>query len=226
MRVKICGIRKPDQGRAIAQLGATALGFICVAQSPRYVTPAEIRTVVDALPMNGAGMPTVDRVGVFVDAAIETIQKAVEEGKLNGVQLHGRESLDFCQKLRKVLPGVEIIKAFRIRTLATLLDIPTFQDDVDSFLLDAYHPHLMGGTGKTLNWTDIQAFRSDRPWFLAGGLTPDNVSAAITLLHPNGLDLSSGVEVSPGDKDLIKVKALFHAISGVAQTVQGWNTAL
>lgn len=212
MRVKICGIREPDQGRAIAQLGATALGFICVSQSPRYVTPVEIRAVVDALPQDGTGTPSVDRVGVFVDAAIETIQKTVENGKLNAVQLHGQESLDFCRSLRRAIPTVEIIKAFRIRTPEMLMDISAFQDDVDSFLLDAYHPHLMGGTGKTLNWADIQAFRSDRPWFLAGGLTPDNVMEAIALLHPDGIDLSSGVERFPGNKDLTKVKALFHAI--------------
>ncbi len=190
-------------------------------QSPRYVTPQEIRAVVDTLPIDSTGMPSVDRVGVFVDAAIDSIQNAVEEGRLNAIQLHGGESLTFCRQLRRVLPTIEIIKAFRIQTLETLAAIPAFQDDVDSFLLDAYHPHLMGGTGTRLNWTDLQAFQSDRPWFLAGGLTPDNVSEAIALLHPDGIDLSSGVEIFPGKKNLNKVEALLYAISSASSTLPG-----
>jgi phosphoribosylanthranilate isomerase len=212
MRVKICGIRQPEQGRAIAQLGATALGFICASKSPRYVTPSEIRAVVDALPKDGADRFTVDRVGVFVDASVDDILHAVDIGRLNAVQLHGHETPEFCQKLRQVLPAVELIKAFRVRSPDTLAETTSFAEVVHTFLLDAYHPHMMGGTGQTLNWADLQAFKSDRPWLLAGGITPDNAVDAIHALHPNGIDLSSGVERSPADKDLQKVSALFHAL--------------
>lgn len=212
MRVKICGIRDPEQGRAIAHLGATAIGFICVSKSPRYVTASDIRTVVDVLPVDDAQNPVIDRVGVFVDADIDDIQRTVEVGRLNVVQLHGNESPDRCRRIRTALPSIELIKAFRVRSPETLKDIQAFTDDVDSFLLDAYHPHMMGGTGQTLNWADIAAFKSDRPWFLAGGLTPNNVADAVTRLKPDGIDLSSGVERSPGDKDLQKVAALFQQL--------------
>ncbi|MEL6224355.1 MAG: phosphoribosylanthranilate isomerase [Cyanobacteria bacterium J06627_8] len=219
MRVKICGIRQPDQGRAIAQLGATALGFICTTQSPRYVTPSEIRTVVDALPRDNANQLTVDRVGVFVDASIDDIQRTVESGGLNAVQLHGHETPEFCAQLRNALPAVELIKAFRVRSPETLAETQAFSSGVDTFLLDAYHPHLMGGTGHTINWADLEAFESDRPWFLAGGLTPSNVVEAVTALQPNGIDVSSGVERSPADKDLKKVEALFQALQQKGSTL-------
>ncbi|MEB3213957.1 MAG: phosphoribosylanthranilate isomerase [Leptolyngbyaceae bacterium] len=212
MRVKICGIRYPEQGRAIAQAGATDIGFICTSKSPRYVTPSEIRAVVDVLPRDAADVPTVDRVGVFVDASVGDIQQTVEVGGLTAVQLHGHESPEFCRQLRMVLPSVKLIKAFRVRSPETLAESRAFADDVDMFLLDAYHPHLMGGTGQTINWSVLTTFKSDRPWFLAGGLTPDNVVEAITLLHPGGIDLSSSLERSPADKDLHKVEALFQAL--------------
>jgi len=218
MRIKICGIRDANQGRAIAQLGVTALGFICVPQSPRYVTPLEIQAVVKALPT----YQPVDRVGVFVDASMDTILRTVEEGHLNAVQLHGHESPSFCRDLRNRLPVIEIIKAFRIRNPETLMEIPAFNEDVDSFLLDAYHPQLMGGTGQTLNWKDIQVFRSDRPWFLAGGLTSTNVIEAITMLNPDGIDLSSSVEISPGNKDLQKVATLMANLEKQQKTHPGF----
>ena len=206
MRVKICGITKPDQGQAIAQLGATALGFICVQASPRYVTPVQIRAVVESLRVS------VDRIGVFADAAIEEINQIVADAGLSAAQLHGSESPDFCQQLRQYLPGVEIIKALRVRTPECLHQATIYTNCVDTLLLDAYHPQLLGGTGKTLDWGTLQQFRPSCPWFLAGGLTPDNILDALSRLQPSGIDLSSGVERSPGNKDLDKVALLFERL--------------
>jgi phosphoribosylanthranilate isomerase len=206
MRVKICGITKPDQGQAIAQLGATALGFICVQASPRYVTPVQIRAVVESLRVS------VDRIGVFADAAIEEINQIVADAGLSAAQLHGSESPDFCQQLRQSLPGVEIIKALRVRTPECLHQATIYTNCVDTLLLDAYHPQLLGGTGKTLDWGTLQQFRPSCPWFLAGGLTPDNILDALSRLQPSGIDLSSGVERSPGNKDLDKVALLFERL--------------
>lgn len=203
MRVKICGIVKPDQGVAIAKMGATALGFICVSTSKRYVTPAQIRAVSECLPLS------VDRIGVFADSTREEICQVVEETNLTGVQLHGEESPEFCRSLRQVLPGVEIIKALRVRSPATLEQTHAYTDWVDTFLLDAYHPQMLGGTGKTLEWSSLQQFQPSRPWLLAGGLTADNILEALSWLRPDGIDLSSGVERAPGDKDLAKVAQLF-----------------
>ena len=206
MRVKICGITKPDQGQAIAQLGATALGFICVQASPRYVTPVQIRAVVELLGVS------VDRIGVFANAAIEEIGQIVDDAGLSAAQLHGSESPDFCKQLRQSLPGVEIIKALRVRTPECLNQAAIYASSVDTLLLDAYHPQLLGGTGKTLDWGTLQPFRPSCPWFLAGGLTPDNILDALSRLQPSGIDLSSGVERSPGNKDLDKVAQLFERV--------------
>lgn len=215
MRVKICGITKPDQGRSIAQLGATSLGFMCVRQSPRYVEPEQIRSIVAVLPVDAVG-GQVDRVGVFADATLAEICRVVEVGHLNAVQLHGEESPLFCQQVRSVLPNVEIIKALRIRNAEALAQASLYQEDVDTLLLDAYDPNLLGGTGRTLDWSSLGAFRPRCSWFLAGGITPENVQNALRLVDPDGIDLSSGVELAPGDKDLQKVEQLFRQLQDLA----------
>ncbi len=209
MRVKICGITKPEQGCAIANLGATALGFICVDRSPRYIKPGQIKAIADQLP------PEVDRIGVFANASKEEIGRVVAEANLTGVQLHGDESPEFCQQLRQFLPQIELIKALKIKTPQSLSEANPYTNCVDTLLLDAYHPQLLGGTGKTINWETLVGFRPNLPWLLAGGLTPDNVLDALRKLQPSGIDLSSGVERSPGDKDLDKVAQLFEKLREV-----------
>ncbi len=207
LRVKICGIMTPAQGQQIAELGATAIGFICVEKSPRYVTPEQIREIAMALPKE------TDRIGVFMNHKLETIVSTVETSGLTSVQLHGAESVEFCAEVRSALPTVELIKAFRIENAETLKSTQDYAPVVDWLLLDAYHPNLGGGTGLVLDWELLSAFKPDRPWFLAGGLTPNNVAEAVQMLSPQGIDLSSGVETSPGHKDLAKVAALFEAIA-------------
>jgi phosphoribosylanthranilate isomerase len=206
MRVKICGITQPQQSVAIASLGATALGFICVPSSPRYVNTVQILAAVAKLPDN------VDKIGVFANASIQEITQTVVDSGLTGVQLHGNESPELCEQLRQFLPNVEIIKALRIRGREELDQVTIYTDYIDTLLLDAYHPQQLGGTGQTLNWSLLQKFRPHRPWFLAGGLTPDNIAEALSQVHPNGIDLSSGVELAPGDKDLDKVAQLFEKL--------------
>jgi phosphoribosylanthranilate isomerase len=210
MRVKICGITKPEQGQAIAQLGATALGFICVQASPRYVTSGQIKAVVEQL------LVPIDRIGVFANASAEEICQIVTEAGLSAVQLHGSESPEFCEALRESLPGVEILKALRVKTPECLNQADTYASCTDTLLLDAYHPQLLGGTGKTLDWVTLQQFRPTCQWFLAGGLTPDNILDALSGLQPSGIDLSSGVERSPGDKDLEKVTQLFERLRSLS----------
>jgi phosphoribosylanthranilate isomerase len=212
LRVKICGITQPEQGRAIAQLGATALGFICASQSPRYITPTQIAAIVAELPTQ-AGIPLCDRIGVFVNADLETICQTVHQGNLSGVQLHGDESPEFCDRLRRALPNVELLKAIRVRSTEALQQTKPYQNCVDTLLLDAYHPTLAGGTGKTLDWRSLQTFQPSCAWILAGGLTPDNVLDALEQVHPTGIDLSSGVEKSPGNKNLEQVALLLTRLS-------------
>ncbi len=207
MRVKICGITQPQQSVAIATLGATALGFICVPTSARYVTTLQIKAAVAQLPEN------IDRIGVFANTGISEISQIVIDSGLTGVQLHGDEPPEFCYRLRQSLPQVEILKALRIGNLEALEQANNYTKYVDTLLLDAYHPQQLGGTGQTLDWQMLQQFRPSCPWFLAGGLTPDNVLAALSQVNPNGIDLSSGVELKPGDKDLEKVTLLFQKLA-------------
>lgn len=206
MRVKICGITQPEQGKAIAQLGATTLGFICVSASPRYVTCQQIRAVVAQLPDN------IDCIGVFANAAIEEVCQIFADSGLTGVQLHGDESPEYCFKLRQVLANGEIIKALRVKNSQALEQIDIYTNCVDTLLLDAYHPQQLGGTGKTLDWDTLAAFNPQLPWLLAGGLTPDNILNALSQVIPHGIDLSSGVESAPGNKDLQKVSQLFEQL--------------
>lgn len=211
MRVKICGITKPEQGWAIAQLGATALGFICVQASPRYVRPGQIRAVVEHL------LESVDYIGVFANHDCEEICQIVTETGLSAVQLHGNESREFCEMLRQSLPEIEILKAVRVKTPECLERAATYVSCVDTLLLDAYHPQILGGTGKTLDWVTLRQFSPNVPWFLAGGLTPDNILDALSMVQPSGIDLSSGVERSPGDKDLDKVAQLFAQLRSIRE---------
>ncbi|MEH1850717.1 MAG: phosphoribosylanthranilate isomerase [Nostoc sp.] len=209
MRVKICGITQPQHSIAIASLGATALGFICVPISPRYVTTSQIRAAVAELPAN------IDTIGVFANASISEIIQIVLDSGLTGVQLHGDESANFCDQVRQALPNVEIIKALRIRSLEHLETATNYIKYVDALLLDAYHPQQMGGTGKTLDWTMLEQFSPSCPWFLAGGLTADNIVEALNQVNPSGIDLSSSVERTPGDKDLDKVALLFQSLKNI-----------
>ncbi|MBD0336186.1 MAG: phosphoribosylanthranilate isomerase [Cyanobacteria bacterium Co-bin13] len=210
MRVKICGITQADQAVAIAHLGATALGFICVPASPRYIIPERIGDIGERL--KDTIQRPLETVGVFADADFKTLETTVKTGQLSSIQLHGNESPEQCRQLRQQLPGIAIIKALRIRVAEDLAQAAHFEPEVDGLLLDAYHPQLLGGTGKTLDWASLQSFRPACAWLLAGGLTPDNVVNALTQLSPDGIDLSSGVEISPGIKDLDQVEQLFERL--------------
>ncbi len=210
LQVKICGITRVEQGQAIARLGATALGYVCVARSPRYITPKKISPITTAL-------PGIQHFGVFANAPLSETVATVKTAGLTVIQLHGDETPAACQLLRAALkaaslPHIKLVKALRIRTATDLVTALSYEPDVDALLLDAYHPDQLGGTGRTIDWQTLQTFAPTRPWFLAGGLTPDNVLIALAQLSPNGIDLSSGVERSPGDKDLQKVRQLFDQI--------------
>jgi phosphoribosylanthranilate isomerase len=205
IRVKICGITQPEQSLAITSLGATALGFICVPSSPRYVNIAQIQAAIAPI------SPNIDKIGVFANTTISEISQIVKKSGLTGVQLHGDETPEFCHQLRQSLSQVEIIKAIRVHSLEHLQTTTHYTDYVDTLLLDAYHPQHLGGTGQTLDWLMLnQEFSPSLPWFLAGGLTPDNILTALSQINPHGIDLSSGVEHSPGNKDLDKVALLFQ----------------
>lgn len=209
MRVKICGITDLQQAISIESLGVDTLGFICVKKSPRYIQEDEIKKIIRVLssPMS--------KVGVFVNLEIENIVKIVKNTGLTAVQLHGDETPNLCAQLRELLPDIEIIKAFRYQNADSLSLLSEYSPFIDTILLDAFQEGIYGGTGKTLNWQELQNFRPSRPWLLAGGLTPDNVMLAFKILQCDGIDLSSGVEISAGNKDLEKIKLLLNNLNQV-----------
>ena len=214
VQVKICGITQVAQGLAIAQKGATALGYICVSKSPRYIAPENIAPITAAV---NADFREVKHFGVFADVVLAEMIAIAQTAYLTTLQLHGDESPALCQLLRDALAianleTIQIVKALRIRTTVDLSEANQYAPHVDALLLDAYHPEQLGGTGKTLDWQSLKAFAPTCPWFLAGGLNPSNVLDALSQLSPDGIDLSSGVEKSPGDKDLAKVDDLFETL--------------
>src|SRR5712692_4770861 len=183
MRVKICGITNREDALAAVEAGAHALGFVFAA-SPRQVTPAQAAEIIAALP------PFVLTVGVFVDAEVAP---TLSRCPLHAVQFHGQESPGVLAGIT----GVRRIKACRVATSADLELLAAYREVADAFLLDARVPGIAGGTGQSFPWPLArEACRFGRPIILAGGLTPENVTAAIEACRPEAVDVSSGVEAS------------------------------
>jgi phosphoribosylanthranilate isomerase len=202
VRVKICGITQAEDARVAVAAGADALGFMFWEQSARRLSVEAAAAICREVP------PFVSKVGVFVDAALADIRRAVEACRLEAVQLHGEETPEFCAQC--VAP---VIRAFRVRgpeTLAELAGYPTA-----AWLLDSHVAGQRGGTGVGFEWAwAAEAVKLGRPVILAGGLTPENVAAAVREVRPFAVDVSSGVEVAPGRKDPEKVRAFVRAAKG------------
>ncbi len=206
VRVKICGVRDPVQALKIAQMGADAVGLV-FASSPRWVSPEQARAVTDVLP------PMVAAVGVFVDEDADTINRVAQRVGLAMVQLSGDEPPEIVEDL-----ALPVIKAFGVRDAGWVDAVTAWLDAVQSrrrvagVLLDAYNPTVRGGTGQRFNWEWVAEARSAGrlaglgPLILAGGLDAGVVSDAIEIVMPWAVDVSSGVESSPGVKDLRKVE--------------------
>lgn len=194
VEVKICGITTLEDATAALGYGADMLGFIFYSKSTRYITPEAAGKIISALPS------TVATVGVFVDALPDTVNKTVKASGINTVQLHGDESPEECASIR----NAKVIKAFRISKREDLADISNYS--VDAILLDTYVKGTHGGTGETFDWALATEAKRYGPLILSGGLTPENISEAIRTVRPYAVDVSSGVESSPGVKvhELIK----------------------
>lgn len=206
VKVKICGVTNAEDAAWAASLGADYVGVNFWPESPRKVSAAMAKKVVEALP------PFVVPVGVFVNAPPAEVAKAAAAAGLRAVQLHGDEDEDDVATLRSALPaGTSIIKAFRVKGHATLEHAGEFPSDF--ILLDAHVEVQPGGTGETWDW-DLAADTAllARPVFLAGGLTPDNVAAAVRKVKPFAVDVASGVERLPRRKDYAKMKAFIEAV--------------
>jgi len=203
-RVKICGITNLADAQVAVEAGADALGFVFYEKSPRFISIETAAEISKQLP------PFILRIGVFVNAPKEEIVRAIGECGLSLLQFHGDEPPEFCTQF-----DLMSMKAFRIRDTGSLKELPKYK--TDAWLLDAYSSDTLGGTGGVFNWDlAVEAQKTGRPIFLAGGLTPENVAEAIQKVRPFGVDVSSGVESSPGKKDHAKMRAFIHAAKTAA----------
>jgi len=198
--IKFCGITRLEDAMAAAEAGADALGFV-FAESPRRVSEDLVRAIVRDLP------PHILRVGIFVDESPATIARIIAAAELDRVQLHG-----FEEPMVRELAGTRVIKAYRARGEEVLEEIRERAEE--TFLLDTWAPSAAGGTGEVFDWDLAKRAGEIGRMILAGGLNPENVGDAIHTVQPFGVDISSGVEISPGIKNPERIRAFVEAVRG------------
>ena len=198
-RIKICGITHLDDALMAIEAGADALGFVFVPNTPRYIHPEQAGSIIDQLP------PFITTVGLFVNTEQQGIEAIADGCRLNLIQLHGDEPPDLCVALSR-----RVIKAFRVKDESSVSRLSDYR--VSAYLLDTYVKGALGGTGKAFDWNLALKAKLYGRIILAGGLNPDNVASAVLQVRPYGVDVSSGVEASPGRKDPAKVKAFIRAV--------------
>lgn len=200
-KIKICGITNEDDALFAADCGADFLGFIFVPSSPRFIEPEKAGEIAARLRENG-NAPTL--VGVFQDASADYIHEIRNVVFIDLVQLHGSESDDDIREI-----AIPAIKTFHVaEALPDTHGVPA----AAWLLFDTYDHLRAGGTGKRFEWSLLATYQRSKPFFLSGGLNPDNVVAAISLVRPDAIDIASGVETSPGVKDHDKLARLFERV--------------
>lgn len=198
LKIKVCGMKFPTNKEAVASLGVDILGFIFYAPSKRYVGTIEEDEKAKLFDTRK------EKAGVFVNEEIETIINCISEFGFNYIQLHGDESPSFCKELKK--SGVRIIKAFRVGKTFDFSQLSNYTDSVDYFLFDT-KAEQAGGTGKKFDWFLLNNYTLQVPFFLSGGIGPDDVNSIKGFNHPMlfGVDLNSGFEDKPGEKNSEKL---------------------
>jgi len=232
--VKICGITRLQDAELASGLGAGAVGFVFWPDSPRYIAPEAARTIAERMP------PHVMKVGVFVDEEIDVVRSIMDIAGLDGAQLHGHETPEYCRDLTVRLKpdtthirlkpdtthvrSADVVSGFSrtagfsrtvIKAIAMTdngaVDISAFAPDV-VLLVDAHDAVRRGGTGRTVNWDAAREIAVTRPTILAGGLNAANIKLAVRSVRPYGVDVSSGVETAPGVKDPARLRSFFEAL--------------
>jgi indole-3-glycerol phosphate synthase/phosphoribosylanthranilate isomerase len=217
--VKICGITSAEDARAAVQAGADMLGFNFYPPSPRFIEVDAAAEIIRNLrsEMKDGQSSRVDKplrpstIGVFVNESIKQVARTTERAGLDGVQLHGDETLAYCTKLREALPRNFLIKAARLQDETNLEALSAYP--VDAFMIDAVDDRLRGGTGRVANWELARRAAEHLPrLFLAGGLSPENVSQAIATVRPYAVDACSALETEPGRKNSTRMKEFVDAV--------------
>ena len=199
--IKVCGLTRVADAALAADLGASAIGFVFWENSPRFVTPSVAARIRSVLPSHVAA------VGVFVNASRGRIEEVTSEVGLTAIQLHGEETVEFCESL-----SGDVIRAVTLdheNDLQGLVELP----ESITLLLDAHDPVRRGGTGRVVNWTLAARLAARRRLFLSGGLNADNVAEAVRMVKPYGVDVSSGIESQAGVKSRKRLESFFSAIA-------------
>ena len=202
--IKICGMKIPENIRAVAALQPDFMGFIFYPKSPRYTEPLDIATL-NALPAS------IKKIGVFVNEELENILTIATKYSLDGVQLHGNELESMCKELHK--SGFIVIKAFPIAEAYNFKVTKKYEGTCDYFLLDT-KTDAYGGSGVKFNWRMLNEYVSETSFLLSGGIAPDDAEAILKIEHPKfaGIDLNSKFEVKPGEKNVEVLKGFLREI--------------
>ena len=202
LQIKICGITNAHDAQVAVEAGADALGFVFYSKSPRYVELKIAKQIIMGLP------PFILPIGVFVNEESKAVRDIMDECGLVLAQIHGDETPVYCESL-----GRPVLRGIRLKDCGSFLAIAEYKGraGVRGFVVDTFSETAYGGTGLTTDWGLAAEAAKAAPILLAGGLTPTNVQEAIRQVRPYGVDVSSGVEVSPGKKDPAKVQAFIHA---------------
>ena len=203
--IKVCGITSLSDAEMVIDLGVSAVGFIFYDKSPRSISIEKAKSISNNI------SDSVHRVGVFVNNSFDFINRAISQVSLSSIQLHGDETPKFCTHF-----DVPIIKALRISNKKNFQNLNEYQ--VKGLLFDSSSKGLYGGSGKTFNWSLLKKFSNEIPFILSGGLNPENVKSAVNQIFPSAIDVNSGVESSPGVKDLLRIKKLMKELSSTKDT--------
>ena len=205
LKIKVCGMRTPENISGVAFAFPDYLGFIFYPKSKRFVGFEPLSDVLSIIP------DSVKKVGVFVDEAPEKVFEIYRNWNLNVIQLHGNETPEYCQQIQD--SGITVFKAFSVDDQFDFEILNAYSGVCDYFLFDT-KGRLPGGSGKKFNWQLLENYKCDVPFFLSGGIGPEDIDTIRQFSHPKlfGIDINSGFEISPGLKDVEKVK---NFISGI-----------
>lgn len=206
LKIKVCGMRDPvNIAEVVAGLSPDYLGFIFYPRSKRFVGLRPLPEVLAVVP------DSVKKVGVFVDETLETLMEVSEQWNLEAVQLHGKESAEYCEQLK--LKGLIVLKAFSVDESFDFATLEAYGPSCDFFLFDT-KGLLPGGTGNKFNWQLLSNYQLYKPFFLSGGIGPGDLNAIRELNHPqlSGIDLNSGFEISPALKDVSSIRKFISEI--------------
>ena len=210
VKVKICGLTEPEDIESVLDAGADMVGFVFYPPSPRAIDPEFAAELADILP------PEIQVVGLFVDADDATYDRVIANLRLDVIQCHGQETPERLQALRLEY-GLPVMKSIAIETADDLARIDAYADAADCLLFDTKPPKgatLPGGNAVSFDWSILTGRSIPLPWMLAGGLNADNVAQAIRISGAKAVDVSSGVEQAPGQKDPAKIQAFIKAAKG------------